>query len=84
MVCDSRHSRLSVWVENPRAFKRTGDRAEGASGNCQQRGNRVAERRSPTRPIWFGLVQRRRAGGRRSGGSVKMRPRAKQTIDAAG
>src|SRR2546425_110325 len=39
----------------------------------QERRDPVAERRSPTRPFWFRLVERRRAGGRRSGGSVKMR-----------
>jgi hypothetical protein len=46
----------------------------GASRHCHQRGDWAVERRSPTRRFWFGLVQRRRAGGRRSGGSVKMRP----------
>jgi len=33
----------------------------------------VAEGRSPARHLWFGIVQRRRAGGQRSGGNVKMR-----------
>jgi len=37
-------------------------------------GKRLAERRPPARRPCLGLMQRRRAGGRRSGGSVKMRP----------
>src|SRR5213083_2376191 len=34
----------------------------------------MAERRPPARRPRLGLMQRRRAGGRRSGGSVKTRP----------
>jgi hypothetical protein len=34
----------------------------------------MTERPSPTRRFWFGLIQRRRAGGRCPGGNGKMRP----------